>query len=167
MNAIVAIDKNYAIGKDDDLLFRIPSDLKNFKELTTNKIVVYGYNTLKSFPKEQPLKNRTNIILTSKNITIEGAITVHNLKELFEELKQYNDEDIFIIGGESVYKQLLPYCEKCFLTKIYEESEILGNKFFPNVDNWDVISCVIKKDGIYSYTYSILKNTNLKFYKEG
>lgn len=166
MNAIVAIDKNYAIGKDNDLLFRISADLKNFKKLTTDKVIVYGYNTLQTFPNQKPLKNRINIIITSKNIKIEGAIIVHNLKELFKELKKYNDEDIFIIGGESVYKQLIPYCSKCFLTKVYEEPKVTGNKFFPNIDNWDIINCTIMKDGIYDYTYSILENPNTQIFKE-
>lgn len=157
MNLIVAVDENNAIGKDNDLLFRISADLKNFKKLTTNKVIFYGYNTLLTFPNQKPLKNRINIILTHKNIEIEGAIIVHSKEEAFNEFKKYNTEDIFIVGGESIYNQFYKYCEKCFLTRVYD-TNVEGNKFFPDISDWKSNGSLILKDGIYNYTYSELTN---------
>ena len=111
MNLIVAVDNNWAIGNKNKLLVSIPNDMKHFREETTGKVVVLGRKTLETFPQGQPLKNRTNIIL-SRNAKheVKGAITVHSVEELLEELKKYDDGDVYVIGGDSVYKQLLPYC---------------------------------------------------------
>ena len=109
MNIIVAVDKNWAIGKDNKLLVSIPSDMKFFRETTTGKVVVMGRKTLESFPGGQPLKKRTNIVLTSdRNYKVKDAIVVHTVEELLQTLKAYKQEDIYVIGGESVYRQLLP-----------------------------------------------------------
>ena len=164
MNLIVAVDKKNAIGKDNDLLFRISADLKNFKNLTTGHVIVYGYNTLLTFPNQKPLKNRVNIILTHKDISIEGAIVVHSVEEAYNEFKKYNTEDIFIVGGESIYNQFYEYCDKCFLTRVYT-STVEGNKFFPDISNWENSGSTILKEGIYDYTYSELINPSPKKYK--
>ena len=95
MNLIVAVDKNWAIGKENKLLVSIPQDMKFFRETTMGKVVVMGRKTLESFPGGQPLKQRTNIVLTTdKNYSVKDAIVVHTIDELLEELKKYNDEDI-------------------------------------------------------------------------
>ncbi|MBO5098077.1 MAG: dihydrofolate reductase, partial [Agathobacter sp.] len=108
MNLIAAVDKNWAIGKNNQLLVRIPMDQKFFRETTTGKVVVMGRKTLESFPNGLPLKNRTNIVLTrNKNYKVNDAIIVHSMEELHEELKKYNSEDIYIIGGEQIYKALV------------------------------------------------------------
>ena len=110
MNIIVAADKNWAIGKNNKLLVSIPQDMKFFRETTTGKVVVMGRKTLESFPGGQPLKKRVNIVLTSdKNYHVNGADIVHSIDALLEELKKYPAEDIYVIGGESIYRQLLPY----------------------------------------------------------
>ena len=107
MNLIVAVDKNWAIGKNNELLVRIPADQKFFRETTTGKVVVMGRKTLESFPNGLPLKNRTNIVLThNQDYEVKGAIVVHSMEELHEELKKYNDEDIYVIGGEKIYEQI-------------------------------------------------------------
>ncbi len=124
MNIVAAVDKNWAIGNRGELLVSIPRDQKMFRELTTGKVVVLGRKTLDTFPQKQPLPNRTNIILTTdKNYKVKGAVTVNSLEELFEELKKYDSEDVYIIGGESVYEQLLPYCDTAHITLIDYEYE--------------------------------------------
>ena len=133
MNIIVAVDKNWAIGKDNKLLVSIPSDMKFFRETTTGKVVVMGRKTLESFPGGQPLKNRVNVVLTSdKKYNVKGTVVVHSIDEMVEELKKYNDEDIFVIGGESIYRQLLPYCKKAYITKI--DHAYQADTFFPDLD---------------------------------
>ena len=112
MNIIVAVDKNWAIGKDNKLLVSIPADMKMFRQETTGKVVVMGRKTLESFPNGLPLKNRTNIVLTgNKDYNVKDAIIVHTVEELLEEIKKYPSEEVYCIGGDSVYKQLLPYCD--------------------------------------------------------
>ena len=116
MNIIVAVDKNWAIGKDNKLLVSIPADMKMFRQETTGKVVVMGRKTLESFPNGLPLKNRTNIVLTgNKDYNVKDAIIVHTVEELLEEIKKYPSEEVYCIGGDSVYKQLLPYCDTCLL----------------------------------------------------
>ncbi|MBE5861644.1 MAG: dihydrofolate reductase [Lachnospiraceae bacterium] len=133
MNLIVAVDNNWAIGNKNKLLVSIPNDMKHFREETTGKVVVLGRKTLETFPQGQPLKNRTNIILTkNKNFKVKDAIVVHSLEALLEELKNYEDEDVYVIGGDSVYKQLLPYCGVAHVTKVDHEYE--ADTYFPNLD---------------------------------
>jgi len=140
MNLIVAVDNNWAIGNKNELLIRIPNDHKHFREETTGKVVVLGRKTLETFPQGLPLKNRTNIILsTDKNYKVKDAIVVHSIEELLEELKKYNDEDVYIIGGDSVYRQMLPYCNVAHITKIDHEYE--ADAYFPNLDQdeeWEI-----------------------------
>ena len=133
MNLIVAADKNWGIGKNNQLLIRIPSDMKFFRETTQGKVVAMGRKTLESFPNGLPLKNRTNIVLTSdRSYHVNGAMIVHTLEEMLEELKRYDSEDIYVIGGESIYKQLLPYCDLAHVTKIDHAYD--ADTFFPNLD---------------------------------
>lgn len=140
MNLIVAVDKNWAIGLNNKLLVRIPSDQKFFREETTGKVVVLGRKTLETFPGGLPLKNRTNIILSrDKNYKVKDAVVVHSIEELLEELKQYDSKDVYIIGGESVYREMLPYCDTAHVTKINHAYE--ADTYFPNLDElpeWSV-----------------------------
>ena len=119
MNLIVAADKNWGIGKDNKLLVSIPSDMKFFRQETMGKVVVMGRKTLESFPNGLPLKNRTNVVLTSdKNYQVKDAVIVHSIDEVLEELKKYDDDEIYVIGGGKVYEELLPYCDVAHVTKI-------------------------------------------------
>jgi len=140
MNLIVAVDNHWAIGNKNQLLISIPNDHKHFREETTGKVVVLGRKTLETFPQGLPLKNRTNIILsTKKDFQVKDAIVVHSVEKLLEELKNYADEDIYIIGGDSVYKQLLPYCSVAHITKIDHVYE--ADAYFPNLDedeDWEI-----------------------------
>ena len=95
MNLIVSVDKNWAIGYQNKLLVRIPGDMKNFRRLTTDNVIVMGRKTLESFPQGQPLSNRVNIVLTkNKDYQVKGAVVVHSMEELMEELKRYEDKQI-------------------------------------------------------------------------
>lgn len=133
MNMIVAVDENWAIGNKGELLVRIPNDQKMFRMETTGKVVVLGRKTMDTFPQKQPLPKRTNIILTKNpEYTVKGAQVVHSIDELLEELKNYPTEDIYIIGGDSVYKQLLPYCDVAHVTWI--EHSYQADSYFPNLE---------------------------------
>ena len=138
MNLIVAADKNWAIGRNQELLVRIPADMKMFREMTSGHVVVMGRKTLESFPNGLPLPKRTNIVLTNqRNYDGHGALIVHSLEELREILKQYSDDEIFVIGGGSIYQALLPYCKNAYVTKLDYAYE--ADTFMPDLDkaeNW-------------------------------
>ena len=133
MNLIVAVDKNWGIGNKDQLLVQIPNDQKFFRQETTGKVVVLGRKTLETFPNKAPLRNRTNFILsTNKEFKVEGAVIVNSVEELLEKLKKFASKDIYIIGGESIYRQLLPYCDTAHVTKI--DHAYNADSHFPNLD---------------------------------
>ncbi|MEY8427773.1 dihydrofolate reductase [Lachnospiraceae bacterium 46-15] len=140
MNLIVAVDQNWAIGKDNKLLVSIPSDMKFFRETTTGKVVVMGRKTLESFPNGLPLKNRTNIVLTrNRDYQVKDAIVVHSVPELLLKLGEYSSEEVYVIGGDSVYRELLPYCDVAHVTKI--NHVYAADAWFPNLDEtgeWEV-----------------------------
>lgn len=152
MNLIVAVDKKWGIGKDNRLLAHIPEDMKFFKDTTTGNIVVMGRKTLESFPDKKPLKNRINIVLTKdKNYTAEPAIIVHSEKELESELTKYMSDNIYVIGGASIYNMLLDKCDTAFVTYIDQEYD--ADTFFPNLDdndNW--VCCNVSDWHVYNDT---------------
>ena len=128
MNVIVAADKNWGIGKNNQLLVSIPADMKMFREETSGKVVVMGRKTLESFPNGLPLKNRINIVITSnKEYEVKGAIIVHSIEEALEEIKKYPAEDVYCIGGDSIYAQMLPYCDVEELSFKQEDIRIKGH----------------------------------------
>ena len=136
MNMIVAVDSNRAIGHKGKLLVSIPEDMQFFRRETTGKVVVMGRKTLESFPNGLPLKNRVNVVITKdKEYNVKDAIICHSIEEALEVLKQYNDEDIYVIGGESVYRQFLPYCSVAHVTKINYSYD--ADTYFPNLDEMD------------------------------
>ena len=143
MKIIVCVDANWGIGYKNELLVRIPSDQKFFRETTTGKVVVMGRKTLESFPGGKPLKNRVNIVLSSSDKTskVEDEIYVKTIDDCLELLKQYNEDDIYIIGGASIYKQFLPYCDTAYVTKV--DREFSADTYFPNLDKddeWEIVS---------------------------
>lgn len=159
MNLIVAADKNWGIGKDNKLLVSIPSDMKFFRQETMGKVVVMGRKTLESFPNGLPLKNRTNVVLTSdKNYQVKDAVIVHSIDEVLEELKKYDDDEIYVIGGGKVYEELLPYCDVAHVTKIDFAFE--ADTHFPNLDEdpeWEIIAASDEQ------TYFDLEYTFVKY----
>lgn len=158
MNLIVAVDENWAIGNKNELLISIPADHKFFRQETTGKVVVLGRKTLETFPQGLPLKNRTNIIMsTNKAYQVKDAVVVHDVEELLEELKKYDTEDVYIVGGESVYRQMLPYCDVAHVTKI--DHAYAADAYFPNLDEmpeWQ-ITADSEEQTYFDITYHFLK----------
>lgn len=133
MNLIAAVDQNWAIGHRGGLLVQIPADQKYFRELTKGKVIVLGRKTLATFPNGIPLPQRTNLILSGdRNFSVRGGIVVSGMEEAWKELKQYPKEDIFIVGGASIYRQFLPYCKTAYITKI--DYTYQADCYMPNLD---------------------------------
>jgi dihydrofolate reductase len=154
---IAAIDERMGIGKDNSLLCHIKEDLQYFKKITDGNIVVMGYNTYLSLPK-RPLSNRINIVMTTKNIELEGVIVVHSIDELFEKINEVNldNKEVFICGGASIYKQLMPYADRLYITHIFHSFD--ADTFFPNIDAdiWDKKQMIRGHEiGEYKYGFAI------------
>ena len=136
MKAIVAVDENWAIGCSGDLLQRIPADMSRFRRLTLGKVVVMGRKTFDSLPGRKPLAGRTNIVLSgNKSLECDGLSVCCSLQELFPTLKGVNSDDVFVIGGATVYEQLLPYCTEAYVTRI--KCGHTADTYFTNLDESD------------------------------
>ena len=166
MNLIVAVSKNWGIGKSNNLLFNLPSDLQYFKEKTNGKIVCMGYNTLLSLPKSSPLKNRVNIVLAPNDVERDDCIVVHDLNALGKVLSAYNSDDVFVIGGGMFYKTMLLYCDKAYVTEV--DCTVDAEIFFEDLSklpNWSrkVISEDKTENGL-TFRFTLYTNASpLKF----
>lgn len=164
MHAIVCVDRNWGIGKNNGLLFHIPVDLQYFKKITENKVVVMGGNTLLSLPGGKPLPNRINIVLTDI-FTRDDCIIVPTLKELFIELEKHDTNDVFIIGGAMFYNTMIDYCESAYVTKVDDFCSD-ATAFFPNLDkkhNWSLIKeSNNQEDNGYNFVFTQYINTRIK-----
>lgn len=139
MIAIAAVDRNWAIGNKGQLLVHIPEDMKNFRKLTSGKTVVYGRKTLETFPNARPLPKRNNIILSrSREYIVPDAQVVHSVEELMEVLPE-NTDDVIVIGGDSIYHTLLPYCDRAVITKV--ENEYEADAWFSDLDQDPAWQC--------------------------
>ena len=140
MNLIAAVDRNWAIGNKGQLLVRIPGDHRMFRQETLGKVIVYGRKTLETFPMSQPLDRRVNIVMsTNPNYKVNNATVVHSIEELLEVVSAYPSEDVYVIGGESIYRQLLPYCDTAHITKVDYAYE--ADAYFPDLDkdpDWEI-----------------------------
>ncbi|NLK26801.1 MAG: dihydrofolate reductase [Clostridiales bacterium] len=133
MNLIVAVDKNWGIGYQNKLLVRIPADHRFFREQTINKAVIMGRKTLESFPNGIPLKQRLNVVITSNpDYKVNDALVVHSIDEALEAVKDFKSEDVYVIGGASIYEQMLPLCDTAHVTKI--DYAYAADTYFPNLD---------------------------------
>lgn len=133
MNLIVAVDSNWGIGYQNKLLVRIPADQRFFREETTGKAVIMGRKTLESFPGGQPLKNRLNVVITSDlNYKVNDAVIVHSVDEACKAVAGYATEDVYVIGGASIYRQMLSLCDVAHVTKI--DYVYTADTYFPNLD---------------------------------
>ncbi len=164
MKAIVAVDRKWGIGKKNDLLFSLPEDMKYFREKTAGKTVCMGYNTLLSFPNSKPLKNRVNIVLAPEGVTRDDCTVVYTLEQLSKELKKYNTEDVFVIGGAMFYRTMLPYCSEVLVTKV--DADGGAEVFYENLDDLPNWSCVSEGEPIESngltIKFTVYKNSEIK-----
>ncbi|MCI8529765.1 MAG: dihydrofolate reductase [Lachnospiraceae bacterium] len=158
MNIIAAVDSNWAIGRKGQLLVRIPNDHKQFRLETMGKVVVYGHKTLETFPQGMPLEGRVNIVLSrTADYQVKGAVTVHSLEQLMKKLGAYPTEDIYVIGGASVYRQMIPYCDVAHITKIDHKYE--ADAYFPNLEEdseWE-LTADSDEQTYFDITYSFLR----------
>ena len=162
MNLIVAVDKNWSIGRKGKLLISIPEDMQLFRKETSNKVVVMGRKTLESFSNGLPLKNRTNIVITNdKSYNVKDTIICHSIEEALEEIKKYASNDVYVIGGETIYRQLLPYCDVAHVTKIDYEYD--ADTQFPNLDEMPEWSIEERSD---ERTYFDLEYEFLKYIRK-
>ena len=164
MNAIVAVDANWAIGRDNDLLFSLPADMKRFRSLTMDGTVILGRRTLDSFPGGKPLPKRRNIVITrNPEFTREGAEVVSSPEAALALTVGTEPEKLWVIGGGSVYTALLSQCSRVYVTKVDAVAEG-ADTFFPNLDNlpgWEVeaVSEPIEENGL---TYRFVDYVNTK-----
>lgn len=132
MKLIVAVDKNWAIGKNNKLMWSIPADMKYFRETTKGNIVIMGRKTLESFPQGQPLENRVNIVITrNADYKVKDAVIAGSIEAAIAEAEKY-EGDIYVIGGESIYRAMLPYCDTALITKIDHAFD--ADTYFPDLD---------------------------------
>ena len=133
MDAIVNVTPDWGIGRENALLVSISADLRRFRALTAGKTLILGRKTLETFPQKKPLKGRKHLILSkSPNFTVENAQVFHNLPALLSHLRTLPREELCVVGGESVYRALLPYCDRALVTKTFLHAE--ADRFFPDLD---------------------------------
>lgn len=168
INTIVAVDEKWGIGRDNDMLFSIPDDMKYFRKTTLGSLVVYGKNNLLSFPGGKPLPKRRNVILSSSLEPSGEYEVVRNVEELFGLLREEKELKIFVIGGAMVYEELLPYCKNAYVTKMFRDFN--GEKFFPNLDElpeWE-----LKEEGEHldyeglEYCFTRYENSSVRSFEE-
>ncbi|MBP3322246.1 MAG: dihydrofolate reductase [Clostridia bacterium] len=133
MKLVVAVDKEWGIGYKGGLLAAVKADLAHFRELTVGKTVVLGSTTLKTFPGGRPLKNRKNLILSrNPDFAPEGATVLRSVKEVLDYQKEHPEQELVVIGGASIYEQMLPYCDTAYVTLF--EASFKKDTYFPNLD---------------------------------
>lgn len=155
ISIFVAVDESRAIGKDNQLLWHIPEDLKRFKECTSGHAVIMGENTYHSIGR--PLPNRTNIVVTlNQDLQLPGCLMAHSIEEALSIAKEHETEEVFVMGGASIYKQFLPLTERLYLTLVKGVHE--ADTFFPDYSEFSQVISEEKRDnGEYEYTFFILE----------
>lgn len=161
MIAIVAVDRNYAIGRGNSMLYHLPEDLKHFARTTRDKVLVMGRATLESFPGGKPLPKRVNIVLSrNPDFKRDDVMIARDFAQLKDLLMPYQDEDVMLLGGDSVYHALIDCCKSAIVTKV--DAEVPADKYFPNLDekpNWELVSCTENME-TGGYTYRICEYRN-------
>ncbi len=163
INMIVAVDEAWGIGYENQLLFHIKEDMKQFKEKTIGNVVVMGRKTLESLPGGKPLPARTNIVLTKVHAdelrSMEDLLVATDLEEVWQ-LANGTDKDIYVIGGEQIYKTFLPYAERIYLTKVHDTKK--ADAYFPNVEvdeEWEMVwESDKKREGETSFSFQIFES---------
>lgn len=165
MNYIVAVDKNWGIGKNNDLLFSLRGDMKFFKETTMGSTVVMGDRTLLSLPKSEPLKGRDNVVMTlDENFKPDGVTLCHSIEDLGKYLKETNPEKVFVMGGATIYNLLYDYCEYAYITKVDAVGD--ADVFIKNLDtldHWEMVEEgeTLEENGL-KYRFCKYKNNQIK-----
>ena len=154
MIIIAHASKNWGIGKDNDLMFRLPKDMKFFRETTSGGVVIMGRKTLESFPNKKPLPNRVNIVITNNaNFSAEGVVVAHSAEEAVKIANEYQDQKVFVIGGAMIYDLMLPYSDTALITKVFADGD--ADTFIHNFDvdtDWELAS---ESDDIDDNGYTI------------
>lgn len=164
MKLIVAVNEKWGIGKGNDLLYHLPSDMKFFRNTTKGNIIVIGRKTLESFPDAKPLPYRTNVVLTrDKTYNAEGAVILNDCDEVLEYVKNNSGTETYICGGEEIYRLFLPYCSEALVTKVSDACD--AEKFMQNLDiddNWELVdkSETITENG-FSFCFCTYKNKSI------
>ncbi len=153
ISLIAAVGKNLELGLDNKLIWNIPEDLKYFKQITTDKTIVMGRKTYESIGK--PLPNRKNIVLSKKNVKIDGVLVVNDYKDILD-----LQEDIFVIGGESIYELFLPFADNIYLTEIEESNE--ADSYFPSFDRELYKKEIVKRSNFKNTNYSFVIYKKIK-----
>ena len=165
MQAIVAVDRNWAIGRSGGMLFHLPGDLQFFKRTTLGKTVVMGRRTLESLPGGRPLRQRQNIVLTrDPDFTAEGVTAAHSLADLAKALKDVAPDDVMLIGGHQVYHLLIDCCDRAYVTHV--EAEAPADCYFPNLSHrpgWRLVdkSPAQQENGL-AYTFWTYENNRVQ-----
>lgn len=159
MKLIVAVSDNWGIGNNNKLLFSIPKDMKFFRETTKDSVVIMGRKTLESFPGKKPLKNRVNIVLTShSDYEVPDAFVCNNIDAAIR-LASKQKKEIFVIGGDMVYREFLPYCDTALITKVH--ATVKADSFFPDLDknpDWECVKTSgILEDNGYKFEFTEYK----------
>lgn len=164
MKLIVAVDENWGIGRGGDLLTSIPDDMRFFRETTQRHVLVMGSKTLRSFKNARPLPGRLNIVLTRSEAAFPGAVACRSVEQALELLKSFDSDDIMVIGGGMIYRRLLPYCSKAYITKMRFNGS--ADTFMTNLDeldSWEIAaeSELKEYDGI-NYSFTEYASTDIK-----
>ena len=163
MKLIVAVDKNWAIGYKNELLVSIPADMRFFRDQTMDKVVVMGKNTLESFPGGKALKRRVNIVVAlEKSYKAPDTIVVNSIEDAIAEASKYNTDDVYVIGGASIYKQMLQFCDTAYVTKI--DHAYVADTYFPNLDeddSWQLTE-ISEEQTYYDLEYRFTKYEKIK-----
>lgn len=163
MNIIVAVDQNWGIGLNNRQLVTIPADMRFFRDETVGKVVVMGRKTYEALPTGTPLHSRTNIILSKDaNYKVKDATVVNSMEELLETLKAYPTENIYVIGGQTIYEQMLPYCDIAHVTKI--DFTYSADRYCPNfdqMDDWKVVE-ESEEQTYYDLEYTFVKYERIR-----
>lgn len=156
MKLLLSADQRWGIGKDNQLLFRADGDLRYFYRMTWHQVVVMGRRTLESLPHAAPLNECTNIILSQNaEYRVSGATVCGSISALFDALQPYRDADIFVVGGEQVCRQLLPYCSTAYITRWHAVAD--ADCFLPNLEklpDWELVArSPLQTEGTLTYEF--------------
>lgn len=154
INAIVCVDKNWCIGKDNTLLFKLQKDMNHFKIMTTGKVVICGRKTLESFPNGMPLKNRSSICLCSEEHNRDDCFCVNTFEKALQLAQELGKTDeVWVIGGQTIYELFLNFYDRVYVTKVDACGD--GTAFFPNLDADNRFRCISQLEPVYDNGYNI------------